>query len=339
MAERGRLGITIPLPGPLAEQAESLRRLLAAGYTDLWTAETAGLDAFTPLAHAAACVPDARLGSAIASVFTRGPALLAMSAAAVAEAAPGRFALGLGAASPAIVSDWNGMPFERPLARVRDTVRFLRAAFRGERVEAEYETFAVRGFRLERAPAQPPPVLLGALRPRMLELAGEEADGAVLNWLSAADVATAAAHVRGASDERAARGDDDRGRPEREIAARIFVCASSDAEAVRAGARRLAAGYLTVPAYAAYQRWLGREAALAETWERWERGERGEAAAAVPDRVVDELFVHGTAAECAAGIAAYVRGGVDTPILKFLPLDPARDPFEDALAVAAAWRR
>lgn len=323
LADR-RLGITIPFAAPLAEHEEPLRRLAAAGYTDFWTAETAGTDAFTPLAGAASLLPQARLGTAIASVFTRGPALLAMSAAALAESAPGRFALGLGAASPAIVSDWNGLPFERPLSRVRDSVRFLRAALAGERVEAEYETFAVRGFRLERVPAEPPPILLGALRPKMLALAGAEADGAILNWLAASDVPTAAAHVR-------AHG-------EREIAARIFVCPSTDAEAVRAGARRLVAAYLTVPAYAAYQRWLGREEQLAPLWERWERGERREAAASVPDEVVDALFVHGTPERCAAGIAAYAEAGVDTPILKLLPLDPAVDPLEGALAVAAACR-
>jgi probable F420-dependent oxidoreductase len=325
MLANRRLGITIPFAAPLAEHGEPLRRLAAAGYTDFWTAETAGADAFTPLAGAAPLLPRARLGTAIASVFTRGPALLAMSAAALAESAPGRFALGLGAASPAIVSDWNGLPFERPLSRVRDTVRFLRAALAGERVEAEYETFAVRGFRLERAPAEPPPILLGALRPKMLALAGAEADGAILNWLAASDVPTAAAHVR-------AHG-------EREIAARIFVCPSTDTEAVRAGARRLVAAYLTVPAYAAYQRWLGREEQLAPLWERWERGERREAAASVPDEVVDALFVHGAPERCAAGIAAYAESGVDTPILKLLPLDPAVDPLEGALAVAAACHK
>ena len=103
------LGITIPLGPPLAAHADLLPRLREAGYQEFWTAETAGLDAFTPAAYAAALLPDARFGTAIASVYTRGPALLAMSAAALAEAAPGRFSLGVGAASPVIVDQWNGM--------------------------------------------------------------------------------------------------------------------------------------------------------------------------------------------------------------------------------------
>jgi probable F420-dependent oxidoreductase len=319
---RHRLGLTLPLDRPLAAHAGVIGALEAAGFTDLWTAETAGLDAFAPLAHAAALTSRARLGTGIANVFTRGPALLAMNAAALAEAAPGRFVLGLGAASPAIVRAWNGLPFERPLARVRDTVRFLRAALAGDRIDAQYETFAVRGFRLERPPGQPPPILLAALRPRMLELAAGEADGALLNWLSAADVARAAAIVKR--------------QPGRELGVRILVCPSEDADTVRAAARRLVAGYLTVPAYAEQQRWLGREAALATMWERWNAGDRAGAAAAVSDDVVDALFVHGSPERCAAAIADYVRHGADTPILKLLALDPSCDLLAGALEIAAA---
>jgi len=103
------LGITIPLGAPLPAHTTLLPRLAAGGYRHFWSSETAAFDAFTPLAHAAAVLPDAHLGTAIAGVFTRGPALLAMNAAALAEAAPGRFSLGVGAASPAIVARWNGI--------------------------------------------------------------------------------------------------------------------------------------------------------------------------------------------------------------------------------------
>ena len=96
-------GLTIPLIGaPLPAHAELVRALPSFGYTDVWSAETSGTDAFTPLALASAWEPSLRLGTAIVPVFTRGPALIAMSAAALAAAAPGRFVLGLGASSPAI---------------------------------------------------------------------------------------------------------------------------------------------------------------------------------------------------------------------------------------------
>jgi probable F420-dependent oxidoreductase len=314
------LGITIPLGGPPSEQATQLPQLRAAGYTEFWSAETARWDAFTPLAYAAAISPGAIFGTAIASVFARGPALLAMSASALAEMAPGRFLLGIGTSSAVMTEDWNAAAFDRPLARVRDTVRFLRTALAGDRVEEQYETFSVRGFRLEQAPQQAPPILVAALRPGLIRVAAEEADGIVLNWLSAADVRTVLGEVDSLT----------------EVAARIFVCPSTNRDVVRAGARRLISTYTSVPTYARFHRWLGRGPALDPTWAAWAAGDRKAATAAVPDEVVDELIVHGTPAECAAHLARYVAAGVTRPIVKLLALDPDRDEFADAIALGTA---
>src|SRR3954462_7507221 len=166
-----RWGMTVPLGGvPLAEHAAVFAALTDAGFTDLWSSEVAGTDAFTPLTLAAAWQPRVRLGTAITPVFTRGPALLAMTAAALAEAAPGRFQLGIGASSPVVVGDWNAADFTRPYARSRDLLRFLRAALAGEAVTEDYETFPINRFRLERPPATPPTIHLAALRPGMLRL-------------------------------------------------------------------------------------------------------------------------------------------------------------------------
>jgi len=220
-----RWGITLPLPGlPLSAHPEWLRELVALGYTDVWTAEVAGADAFTPLAFAAGIAPGMRLGTAIASVFSRGPGLLAMEAAALADAAPGRFVLGLGASSEAIVSGWNDAKFEKPYSRMRDTLRFLRQALAGQRVDQVYDTFSVEGVALERPPAQPPPIFLAALQERMLTLAGAEADGALLGLLAAEDVARVAEVVHQAAPA-------DR---KREIALRIGVLPIRDADRARA---------------------------------------------------------------------------------------------------------
>src|SRR5437879_259474 len=103
-------GLTIPLLGvALPDHAAVIRALPSFGYTDVWSAETNGSDAFTPLALASAWEPTLRLGTAIVPAYTRGPALIAMSAATMAAAAPGRFVLGLGASSPVIVGNWNGI--------------------------------------------------------------------------------------------------------------------------------------------------------------------------------------------------------------------------------------
>src|SRR6188474_377975 len=136
-----RPGMTVPLPGPLHSHRDKLAELADLGYTDIWSSEADGADAFTPLALAAAWEPGLRLGTAIIPAYTRAPALLAQSVASLADAAPGRFAIGIGSSSNVIVERWNGVPFERPYQRVRDVVRFLRAALTGEKVTERYDSF------------------------------------------------------------------------------------------------------------------------------------------------------------------------------------------------------
>jgi probable F420-dependent oxidoreductase len=302
-----RWGMTVPLGGvPLAQHQAVYETLAGAGFTDLWSSEVAGTDAFTPLAMAAAWTPSMRLGTAITPVFTRGPGLLAMSAAAVAEAAPGRFQLGIGSSSPVVVGDWNAVDFSEPYARSRDMLRFLKQALAGEMVDHDFGTFALRRFRLERPPATPPQILLAALRPGMLRLAAAEADGVILNWLSPADVTTALAEAKSPA-------------PDFDVAARIFVCPTDDAAYARNVGRRLIAAYLTVPAYAAFHRWLGREEVLTPMWQAWSSGDRKGALAAIPDELVDDLIVHGAPAECRAKVESYAAAGVTVPVMALLP--------------------
>jgi probable F420-dependent oxidoreductase len=300
-----RWGLTIPLIGvPLPEHADVVRALPDLGYTDVWSAETAGTDAFTPLALASAWEPTLRLGTAIVPVFTRGPALIAMSAASMEAAAPGRFVLGLGASSPVIVGNWNGIPFEEPFRRTRDVLRVTRAALAGERVDGEFDSFTIKRFKLEQAPASVPKIVLAALRPQMLRLAGREADGAILNWLASYNVAQCVDAI---------------GNPESEVVARIFVCPTEDADFARNVGRMLISTYLTVPAYAAFHDWLGRGDALKPMHDAWAAGDRTGAAAAVPEDVIDDLVLHGHPRDCRDQVQAYVEAGVRTPVLALLP--------------------
>jgi probable F420-dependent oxidoreductase len=299
-----RYGITIPFDHvPLAEHRGWFDELVELGYTDVWSSEADGTDAFTPLALAAAWAPTLRLGTAIVPAFTRGPALMAQSVAALAEAAPGRFVFGIGTSSNVIVERWNDLSFAEPYRRTRDMVRFLRQALTGDKVDGTFDTFAVRGFRLGRPPATVPPILIAALRPQMLRLAGREGDGAILNWLGAEDVTKVVAEVG----------------PGREIAARLFVCPSEDTDNVRAQGRRLIAAYLNVGVYAAFHDWLGRGPVLQPMWDAWKAGDRKAAVAAIPDEVVDALILHGSPAEVRTKVDAYVSAGVTTPVLAIVP--------------------
>jgi probable F420-dependent oxidoreductase len=297
---RMRYGITVPFDGvALADHRDWFEELGDLGYTDVWSSEADGTDGFTPLALAAAWEPRLRLGTAIIPAFTRGPALMAQTAAALAEAAPGRFALGVGTSSDVIVERWNDIPFEEPYKRTRDMVRFLRQALTGEKVDAAFDTFTVKGFRLGRPPAVVPPILVAGLRPGMLRLAGRESDGAIINWLGAEDVSKVVAEVG----------------PGKEIVARIFVYPSEDTSTVRAVGRRMIAAYLNVPVYAAFHEWLGRGSQLEPMWASWKAGDRRAALEAIPDEVVDALVIHGSPAEVKAKVQRYVDNGVTTPAL------------------------
>ena len=203
------------------------------------------------------------------------------------------------------------MPFEEPYKKVRDVVRFLRDALSGEKVAKQYDTFEIQGFRLGIRPEQSPPILVAALREGMLRLAGREADGVIINWLSATDVTTVTKVVNEAA-----------GGADREVVARIFVCPSENTDVVRAGARRAIAAYLNVPVYAEFHRWLGRTELLQGMWDAWAAGDRAAALEAIPDEVVDELFVHGSPEQCRARIQQYFDNGVTTSSLAIMGFDP-----------------
>jgi probable F420-dependent oxidoreductase len=240
--------------------------------------------------------------------YLRGPALLAQTVAAAAEAAPGHFSLGLGSSSNVIVERWNGIPFEQPYQRVRDTLRFLRSALTGEKVTETYETFAVDGFRLGRVPSQLPPLLVAALRPGMLRLAGREGDGVILNWLSAEDVPTVVSEVTAGAGGDAGKA----------VVARIFVLPIADPDTARAIGRRAMAAYLTVPVYTAFHQWLGRGEMIAPMLKKWQEGDRKTALDLIPDELVDALIVHGSPEECREHLQRYVAGGVTVPVIALM---------------------
>jgi probable F420-dependent oxidoreductase len=292
-ASKPRWGLTLPLPAtPLRDLAEHVRRAEAVGYTDLWSGETNGPDGFTPLAFAAAWTENVRLGTGVVGVFQRGPALLAQQAAALADGSGGRFALGIGASSDRIVEGWNGIPFERPLSKVEQTLDFLRPALAGERTP--------NGFKLE-APPPPVPIVLAALRGKMLRLSVEKADGAFSNFLPISGLPQVVEQLEGAPEGF-------------ELLCRFF-CLPGEREQIEPIARFMFASYVTVPVYAAFYRWLGHGDAIAEMCEAWAAKDRERAIKAAPWNLIEEMFILGTPAEMHARLGEFVAGGITCPVL------------------------
>jgi probable F420-dependent oxidoreductase len=286
--------LTLPLPTlPLSEHEQHVRRAEAAGYTDLWTGETQGPDGFTPLALAAAWTEEMRLGTGVVGVFTRGRALLAQEAAALADASGGRFALGIGASSDRIVEGWNGMPFEKPLTKVSETVDFLREVLSGGRGDG--------GFKLERPPAEPVPIVLAALRGKMLRLAVEKGDGAFSNFLPLAGLPQVTEALSDAPEGF-------------ELLCRFF-CLDGPREQVEPLARFMFASYATVPVYEAFFRWLGYGEQIDEMVAAWKRKDRDAATATAPWELIEDVFIFGTPDEMRERLRRYVDGGITVPVL------------------------
>lgn len=289
-----RWGLTVPLTGiGLPQNAEHFRRAEAAGYTDLWSGETNGPDGFTPLSLASAWTESVRLGTGVVGVMQRGRALLAQETAALADASGGRFALGIGASSDRIVEGWNGMPFEKPLSKMSETIDFLRAALSGERADG--------GFRLERAPEARVPIIVAALRGKMLRLAVEKGDGAFTNFLPLAGLPKVVEQLEGAPQGF-------------ELLCRFF-CIPGEREQVEPLVRFMFSSYVTVPVYEAFYRWLGYGERIDEMVEAWNAKDREKAAEAAPWDLIEEMFILGPPERMRERLQAFVDGGITLPVI------------------------
>ena len=284
--------MTIPFDGvPLHDLGALAGRVEAAGYDGLWSAESTHYDGFTPLVIAAEHTERVRLVTGIVNVFTRGPALLAQTAAALADASGGRFVLGLGASSNVIVERWNGIPFERPLKRVEETVAYLRAVLAGDRGQG--------GFKLAGPPAHEIPIVLAALREPMLRLAARDADGAFTNFPPLSRVAQIV---------------DAFGAPDKELACRFFSFHGDDA---LAAAKRTFVAYATVPVYTDFFRWLGFGAELEPLVAAWHAGDRARAVELVPEPLLREIFLLGAVDEQRERLDEFAQSGIQTAVLAF----------------------
>jgi probable F420-dependent oxidoreductase len=312
MPRMRRLGLSIPLTDfSLAESVDIARRAESLGYTDAWSTEAAAWDGFSPLVALGARTEHMRVGLGIAPAFTRPPTLLAMTAATVQALVSGRFCLGLGASTEAVVGRWMGLEYARPYQRVMETLEVVQRVLHGERVSYVGETVRVQDFQL-RLPGglpTPPPVLLGALGPRMLRLAGAHADGVVLVNVGPRMIETMLQTFWAGAD---ASGRDHR---PLDVICRVGVAVDEDSAELRADLRRHIASYGSTRAYNMFFQRQGFETEARAMRAAWEQRDGKAASAAVSDAMLDELFVLGDAERCRARLEAYYAAGVRTVLV------------------------
>jgi probable F420-dependent oxidoreductase len=306
-----RLGASLPLPPDLGMCRRVAERVEALGYESVWVADTgAGPDAFVVSAVAAMVTRRLRIGTAIVPIYTRALPVHAAGAGSVAQLAPGRFVLGLGVSSETIVATWGGVPYRRPFTRIRETVAALRKMLAGERVTFEGRTVRTRNFRLVSPPPAPVPIYVAALMPPMLEVAGEIADGVILNFMPVEAVPRMLAHVR-AGAERAGRDP-----AAIEVVSRFQTVVTDDVPAARTAIKHMMGPYFATSVYNRFVAWCGFGDEAREIDAAWRAKDRTRNVAAVTDDMVDRLAIIGPAARCREQLAGFVAAGVTTPMIQ-----------------------
>jgi probable F420-dependent oxidoreductase len=310
-----RLGLELVGDLSLAEKLELCDWADEHGFDDAWLAEISDPDAFVALGVAGTRTSRIRLGTAIIPLGTRSIPVVAAAAATVADLAPERFALGIGVSSGVIVEQWSGMERGRPLGRARESIELLRALLSGERSRHQGTFVRSKGFRLRQPPESAPPIILAAMNVKMLELAGELADGVFLNFLPVDAVPTALEAV-GRGAERAGRD------TLPELVMQVPLEVTDDPDAARAGFAAGLAFYLSAPPYQTALTWYGLGDDVERAKEAWATGDIDRVRAGISTEMLDAIGAFGSAAHCRARLEAYWDAGIGT--LGITP--PAVDP-------------
>lgn len=299
----------------LERLAEYARLAEASGFHSVWLAESWGLDAIALLAHLGAQTRRVVLGTAVVNVFSRTPALLAMAAVTLADLYRGRFILGLGASTRALVEGWHGLAFDRPVARLRDAIHIIRQAASGAEVRYRGAVVsAAGGYRLRLQPKEAaPPIYVASLGPASMRLAGELADGWLPYLLPLRGLPEATATMRAHARQAGRREDAVR------IAPLVLTAVAEDAAAARDAARKHIAFYLGAmgPHYRGFVARFGFQADVERVHRAWADGQREKACEHVTDTLLDEVALAGTPGACRDRLAAFRAAGADLPILFF----------------------
>jgi len=212
--------------------------------------------------------------------------------------------------SETIVDAWGGVRYRRLFTRMRETVAVLRQMLAGERVSFEGKTVRTRNFRLVSPPPAPVPIYIAALMPPMLELAGEIADGVILNFMPVEAVPRMLDHVRTG----AARAGRDASTLE--VVARFQTVVTDDVRAARAAIRHMMGPYFATSVYNRFIAWCGFPAEARAIEEAWRTKDRARNLAAVTDEMIDRLAIIGSADHCREQLATFAAAGVTTPMIQ-----------------------
>lgn len=324
-----RIAVTLPINQSLQDTIEIVQWAEANGFDDGWFSDPGAPDGMTTAAAVAAHVKRLRIGMAIVPVYTRSPTVLAASADVIGQALPGRFVLGLGSSSEAILQAFNGIKLEKPLTRVKETAIVLRSILQGEKTNfTDLQTVYSRGYSQD--PSDPPvPIYLAALRPKMIEMAAEFGDGVIFNLWPRTALPKMLEHVATGAARAGKKLEDV------EIVNRFVTIVTDDKAAACDRFRQIFIPYFGNPVYNNFLSWCGYPDEARELLEGWVGRDRERTAAAMHDELIKNIAVIGTPAEVRERIKQHAQEGISTSIIA----PPGQNELPEAYATFNAFTK
>jgi alkanesulfonate monooxygenase SsuD/methylene tetrahydromethanopterin reductase-like flavin-dependent oxidoreductase (luciferase family) len=314
--------------GPLLSMQDVLSCAKMADATanvdSLWVPESWGRESFATLGAISQLTGRPRLGTSIVNIFSRTPATVAMAATTLDMLSSSRTIIGLGASTEAIIENWHGTKFEKPLGRMREFVECLRMMIRGEKVDYDGQFFRVRNFRLLHQPVRKEiPIFMAAVNGKMVSLASQAADGIILYLRPLDELKHTVAKIK-----REAAG-------KRLEVACSLICAMStkDPDKARKRAATTLAFYIAVGKY--YGRFLsenGFRNEVASISDEYKKNGADAAAKLVSDRMLQSLTISGDAEECVKALSRFISTGITLPIIQVNPIESSESSFRELLS-------
>ncbi len=328
----GRVGVAFSGGLNASEIVECAALAESLGYDSVWMAEGHGGDQFAVLSAVAAQTSRVTLGTCISSVFVRSAPTIAMAAAVVDQISGGRFILGLGSSHKVQVGPEHGVPYAKPVTRVRETAEVVRRLLRDGRVSYQGETVAIENYELWFQPLRPSlPIYFSAVFPKMIGVCGEEADGVILVFTTLDTGAEVRKHIAAG----AARAGRDAGAVD--VTSLIPAAAADDPaeafDALRPGVAMYTGFFPRYNRRAVEQGFAEEAAVIAEAWAR---GDHETAIRAVSDEHIASVCIAGTPARCRERVEAYRASGIDLPMIAPMATGPdARRMAETTIRACA----
>ena len=280
------------------------------GFEAVWVPEGGGRDSLTSLATIAMKTDAVKLGTGILPIFARTPTNTAMGAAGMAAVSDGRFLLGLGVGHAPTVESRDGIPFNQPMTRMRETIQIIKALLSGEEVNFTGKQFKITGASMGAAtPKTKVPIYIAALGPQMLEMVGELADGVLMNWTAVDYLGEAIGHIK--------RGAEKAGRDPNEIdiAGYVRVAVGDNLTESRVSLRRQVARYASNPFYRNFFAQTGFDKEMSAAAAALVDGNLDKAADSITEEMQDQVAIVGTVEECRAALEKRRAAGLQLPVI------------------------